>query len=119
MTTRCLDHVTQSTAHTLTWPQAVQERELSNAWVALWGRRRRLDPDSKTWVDSNDFGDAAVRAAARRVVFLEAHPEQVCDDCRNLCDRQDISSTTLCLFLSTFYLDACLCLNLSLRSEVA
>ncbi|CAM9511718.1 unnamed protein product [Ectocarpus sp. 4 AP-2014] len=59
---------------------AVQESELSNAWVALWGRRRRLDPVSKTWVDADDSGDAAVRAAARRVVFLEAHPEQVCQE---------------------------------------
>ncbi|CAB1120973.1 unnamed protein product [Ectocarpus sp. CCAP 1310/34] len=58
---------------------AVQERELSEAWVALWGHRRRLDPVSKTWVDA-DSGDAAVRAAARRVVFLEAHPEQACQE---------------------------------------
>ncbi|CAM9779774.1 unnamed protein product [Ectocarpus fasciculatus] len=59
---------------------AVQERELSKAWVALWGRHRRLDPDSKTWVDADDSGDVAVRAAARRVVFLEAHPEQACQE---------------------------------------
>ncbi|CAB1097935.1 unnamed protein product [Ectocarpus sp. CCAP 1310/34] len=59
---------------------AVQERELSKAWVALWGHRRRLDPVSKTWVDADDSGDAAVRAAARRVVFLEAHPEQACQE---------------------------------------
>ena len=57
--------------------QAVEERELSKAWVALWGRRLRLDPSTKAWVDNNGGDDAAVLPAARRVVFLEGHPEQV------------------------------------------
>eukprot|EP00903_Cladosiphon_okamuranus_P020275 g18606.t2 len=57
---------------------AIEERELSKAWVALWGRRLRLDPSSKAWVDENGDDDAALRSAARRVVFLEGHPEQAC-----------------------------------------
>eukprot|EP00903_Cladosiphon_okamuranus_P020276 g18607.t1 len=57
---------------------AVEERELSKAWVALWGRRLRLDPSTKAWVDDSGDDDAALRSAARRVVFLEGHPEQVC-----------------------------------------
>ncbi|CAM9241987.1 unnamed protein product, partial [Hapterophycus canaliculatus] len=55
---------------------AVEERELSKAWVALWGRRLRLDPSTRTWVDANEDETAAVCTAARRVIFLQAHPEQ-------------------------------------------
>lgn len=63
---------------TYTQKQAAEEDQLSRAWVALWGRQLRLDPSTKTWIDANGDGNAAVRAAARRVIFLEAHPEQVC-----------------------------------------
>lgn len=45
--------------------------------MALWGRRLCLDPSTRTWVDANDDENAAICAAARRVIFLEAHPEQV------------------------------------------
>ena len=73
--TRCMKDVPQSSPKLK--PQAVEERELSKAWVALWGRRLRLDPSTKAWVYDNDGDDAAVRSAARRVMFLEGHPEQV------------------------------------------
>lgn len=46
--------------------------------MALWGRSLRLDRSTKTLMDFHtDDDDAAVRSAARRVVFLEGHPEQV------------------------------------------
>lgn len=68
-------HHTNKYSYTLT--QAVEEDQLSKAWVALWGRQHHLDPSTKTWVEGAGDGNAAVRAAARRAIFLEAHPEQV------------------------------------------
>lgn len=63
--------------HIISLKQAVEEDQLSKAWIALWGRQLRLDPSTKNWIDDNSDGNKAVRAAARRVIFLEAHPEQV------------------------------------------
>ncbi|CAN0459952.1 unnamed protein product, partial [Laminaria digitata] len=48
-----------------------EEGRLSDAWVALWGRRHSQYQGGH---------QEAVRAAARRCVFLEAFPEQACPE---------------------------------------
>lgn len=69
---------------------AGEERRLAGAWAALWGRsqqQRRLvirqrqgnvREDVDGGIDDSGHDAAVIAAAARRVAFLEAYPEQAC-----------------------------------------
>lgn len=60
--------------------QALEEERLARAWVALWGRRSLFGTAKVSAGAGQDplEDQRAMEMAARRVAFLQVHPEQVC-----------------------------------------